>query len=187
MNSISCLGLLSWTDGNYQMSLEICSPLTDWFLGDSSQIHYFTCISHSSLYIIILTCFYHSKSVWNKSNNGKKNILLKMLIGEHLCSFANTVRVDDATNKRERIMGKYTFPLKSMPLFLQENGYSSLKNVLKMYQRWKIMNICTRFVRVQFWKLSCGNIIYCSQTEGWEGRQCVSCCRSMFNYKNALY
>lgn len=58
-----------------------------------------------------------------------------MLIGENLCSFANTVRVDDATNKRERIMGKYTFPLKSMPLFLQENGYSSLKNVLKMYQR----------------------------------------------------
>lgn len=35
------------------------------------KCHYSTCILHSSLYIIIPTCFYHSKSVWNKSNNGK--------------------------------------------------------------------------------------------------------------------
>lgn len=57
-----------------------------------------------------------------------------MLTDEHLCSFANIVRLDNATNKWERAMGTYTFSLKSMPLFLQENGYSSLKNVLKMYQ-----------------------------------------------------
>lgn len=37
--------------------------------------------------------------------------------------------------------------------FFQGNGYSSLKNVSKMYQRCKIMNICIRSVCVLFWKI----------------------------------
>lgn len=81
--------------------------------------------------------------------------MLRMLTDEHLCSFAHIVRVDNATNKRERIKGKYAFPCWRVCLFFffQENGYSSLKNVSKMYQRCKIMNICIRSVCVLFWKI----------------------------------
>lgn len=61
--------------------------------------------------------------------------MLQMLTDERLSSFARIVTVDNATNKRERIMGKWTFSLRSTPSFLQEDGYSSLKNVLKMYQK----------------------------------------------------
>lgn len=45
------------------------------------------------------------------------------------------------------------FPVEEYVFFFQENGYSSLKNVSKMYQRCKIMNICIRSVCVLFWKM----------------------------------
>lgn len=117
-----------------------------------------------------------------------------LLTDEHLCSFAHTVRVDNATMKWERIMEKCTFPLKSMPLFLQENGYSSLKNVLKMYQRWRIMKICTRSVCVQFLKAHVWKH-YLLLTNRRVGREavCVMLQINCFNWRtrctqtNALY
>lgn len=81
--------------------------------------------------------------------------MLRTLTDRPFCSFAHIVRVNDATNRRERIMGLYTFPLlRSMPFFLQENGCLSLKNVSKMYQRCTNINICIRPVPVLFWKIS---------------------------------